>query len=112
MFSVLVVGIVELFGHNLQHLVRVHCLIGGGRYSIPSPCQPVCALYVVHHVLPNIMDDCKYKTFLLSECLLGGIVIRCPVRSLVGQPVLPMLPHELVHDDAVQLLFLAPLGQH
>jgi hypothetical protein len=23
-----------------------------------------------------------------------------------------MLPHELVHDDAVQFLLLAPLGQH
>jgi hypothetical protein len=110
MFSVLVVSIVELFRRNLQHLVCFHCLIEGGQHSIPSPCQPVCALRVVHHFLPNITDDRKCKTFLLGERLPGGVIIRHPVRILTGQPVLPMLLHELVHDHAVQLLLLTPLG--
>jgi hypothetical protein len=65
----------------------------------------------VHHVLPNILDDRKCKSFLLGERLPSGVVIRHPVRILTWQPILPMLPHELVHDYAVQLLLLAPLGQ-
>jgi hypothetical protein len=65
----------------------------------------------MHHVLPNILDDRKYKTFLLGERLPSGIVIKHPVCILTGQLVLPMLPHELVHDHAVQLLLLVPLGQ-
>jgi hypothetical protein len=65
----------------------------------------------VHHVISNIPDDRKCKTFLLGEHLPSGLVIRHPVRILKGQLVLPMLPHELVHDDAVWLLLLAPLGQ-
>jgi hypothetical protein len=66
----------------------------------------------VHHVLPNILHDRQCKTFLLAERLPGGIVIGHPVGILTGELVLPMLPHELVHDQAVQLLLLAPLGQH
>ena len=64
----------------------------------------------MHH-LPNIPDDRKCKTFLLAKRLPSGVVIRHLVRILTGQPVLPMLPHELVHGHAVQLLLLAPLGQ-
>jgi hypothetical protein len=110
--GVLGVCIIELLLRNLQDLVCVHCLVGGGRHSIPSACQPICALDVVHHVLPNIPHDRQCKTFVLAQCLLGGIVIGHPVRILTREPVLPMLSHELVHDHAVQLLLFAPLGQH
>jgi hypothetical protein len=64
--SVLGVCIIELLRRNLQDLVCVHCLVGGGRHCIASTCQPICALGVVHHVLPNIPDDCQCKTFLLA----------------------------------------------
>jgi hypothetical protein len=65
----------------------------------------------VHHVLPNIPHDRKCKTFLLAQDHPGSIVIGYPVGILTGEPVLPMLPYELVHDYAVQLLLLTPLGQ-
>jgi hypothetical protein len=109
--SELGVCIMELLRRNLQDLVCVHCLVGGGRHCIPLACQPICALGVVHHVLLYIPDDRQGKAFLLAQRLPGGIVVGHPIGILAREPVLPMLPHELVHDDVVQLLLLASLGQ-
>jgi hypothetical protein len=65
----------------------------------------------VHLIIPNIPDDCKCETFLLSEGLLGGVVIGHLIGILRGEPILSVLSHELIHDHGVQLLIFAPLGQ-